>query len=377
MPRSLDAHLLTFARALRRHELLVSANEVGLALSALTSVDLSDREDVRLTLRSVFATTPREQERFDRLFELYWRQGLSPADEDASDFRPQLPPPKHRQRPQLLDWLEPAESEQEDALETMSYSPQEVLASSDFASVQTDQLTALTRLVARLAQRLATRLSHRYTLSYRRDEHLDFRRTLRRSLSHGGEPLDLSYQRRQRRKTRLVFLFDVSGSMMVYSQFLLQLALAFVRQRKLGRTEVFGFATDLYRLTETLRQHGVTSALRAAQFAMPGRSGGTKIGSCLQSFLENYGALLDPRTVVIIASDGWDTGDLELLEQTMRTLSRRSARLIWLNPLAGSPGYEPTASGMQTALPHIDHFAPAHNLESLRLLETQLSRRAA
>ncbi|UCH26047.1 MAG: hypothetical protein JSV66_19370, partial [Trueperaceae bacterium] len=110
MPRSLDAHLLTFARALRRHELLVSANEVGLALGALTTVELSDREDVRLTLRSVFATTPREQERFDRLFELYWRQGLSPADDDISDFRPLLLPPKRRQRPQLLDWLERSES---------------------------------------------------------------------------------------------------------------------------------------------------------------------------------------------------------------------------------------------------------------------------
>jgi hypothetical protein len=107
---------------------------------------------------------------------------------------------------------------------------------------------------------------------------------------------------------------------------------------------------------------------------MPGRSGGTKIGASLQQLLERFGPLIDSKTIVIINSDGWDTGDLDILRSAMRSLHERSKRVIWLNPIAASPGYEPTASGMKTAMPYIDIFAPSHNLESLEKLEAQLLR---
>ena len=369
--RALDANLLTFGRLLRSQGLLVSAFEVGLGTRALEVVDLSDPEAVHLGLRTVFAKSPLEQRRFDRLFERFWSGDLaSGAESPFNELQARLPNPPQPQGLSVLDWSQGRESEER--VDTMGYSPAEVIAGQDFAGVETEQVETLKRLVARLGRKLATRLSRRHRLSQRRGQQLDFRRTLRHSLAHGGEPLELFRRRRRREKTRLAFLFDVSGSMMIYSQFLLQLAYAFVQQRALGRTEVFGFATDLYRLTDTLRLLGVEDAIRSARMAMPGRSGGTKIGTSLARFLERYGAALDPSTVTIIASDGWDTGDLEVLERAMRSLKRRSAQVIWLNPLAGSPGYRPSAAGMKTVLPFVDVFAPAHNLESLRALEGHL-----
>ncbi len=369
-PSTLEANLLAFGRLLRDQGMLVSAFEVGLGVKALAVVDLADPDAVHLALRTVFAKSPLEQRRFDRMFERFWSGELASGEENPFDeLQAQIPNPAP-QGLSVLDWSQGSDSE--DQVDTMGYSPAEVVAGQDFAGVETGQVETLRRLVAALGRKLATRMSRRHRISQRRGQQLDFRRTLRHSLAHGGEPLELFRRKRRREKTRLAFLFDVSGSMMIYSQFLLQLAYAFVRQRALGRTEVFGFATDLYRLTDALRFLGVEDAIRTARMSMPGRSGGTKIGASLARFLERYGGALDPSTVVIIASDGWDTGDLEVLETAMRTLKRRSARVLWLNPLAGSPGYRPSAAGMKTALPFVDVFAPAHNLESLRALEGHL-----
>ena len=371
-PGTLEANLLTFARLLREAELLVGPQEVALGLQALSLVDLHDREEVRLALRGVFVGSPLEGARFDSLFERYWRGGLLTPDETRLEPTPNLPQPKRLENPGVRDWS--AKETHDDTVDTAGYSTFETLVKTDFAAVSTDEVGAVSRLVAGLAKRLATKVSRRYRASARQGEVADVRRTLRRSLGRGGEPLELVYKKRALGKTRLLFLFDVSGSMMIYSGFLLQVAYAFVQLRSLGRTEVFGFATDLYRLTPHLQTGGPAEAIRAARRAMPGRAGGTKIGSSLRAFLARHGALLDHKTVVIIVSDGWDTGELDVLQNAMRTLKSRSARLLWLNPLAGSAGYAPTAGGMQVALPFVDVFAPAHNLESLRALEGYLVR---
>ena len=101
---------------------------------------------------------------------------------------------------------------------------------------------------------------------------------------------------------------------------------------------------------------------------MTGWSGGTRIGECVAAFLDGWPRLVDRRTVVIVVSDGWDTGDPAILEDAMRRIHRRAGRVIWLNPLLGSAGYQPLTRGMQAALPHVDVFAPVHNLESLEKL---------
>ena len=364
----LEANLLQFAYTLRRHDFLIGPGEVSLGLEALGKVSMGDRDDVFLALQTVFAKSPYEQRSFERHFADFWEAGLL-AQNSLDPQVNQLPQARKVQSLSLLDWEQGSESDER--VDTMGYSRDEIIAKKD-SMVQTNQVDALQKLLRRLARQLATKESRRWVASSRKAELTDLRRTIRKSISKGGELLDLKFKTRELGKTRIMFVFDVSGSMMIYSHFLLQLAFAFVRQRYMGRAEVFGFSTDLYRLTPHLQRGGVDEAIMAAREAMPGRSGGTKIGSCLAKLIEHYGNFIDSKTVIILNSDGWDTGDLDILQRSMRTLHERAHQIIWLNPLAASPGYEPSASGMRTALPYIDIFAPSHNFESLENLERLL-----
>jgi hypothetical protein len=226
-------------------------------------------------------------------------------------------------------------------------------------------------LVAQIARRVATRMSRRMRAA-RRSHLLDMRRTVRHSLRRGGEIIELLRRRPRIQKSQVVLLCDVSGSMDLYSRFLVQFVYAL--QHAVSRIETFVFSTSLTRVTDALSEVELRRALDQVARTVPNWSGGTKIGASLRQFLDTYGrALLSERTVVIIISDGWDTGDAEVLAAAMRELNRRSARVVWLNPLLGGSGYEPLCQGMRVALPHVDVFAPAHNLESLRRLERHLA----
>jgi uncharacterized protein with von Willebrand factor type A (vWA) domain len=170
----------------------------------------------------------------------------------------------------------------------------------------------------------------------------------------------------------VVLLADVSGSMDLYSRFLIQFIYAL--QHAVGQVETLVFSTTLTRITDAMSEDDLRAALDAVARQVPDWSGGTKIGASLRQFLDRHaGTLLGPRTVVIVISDGWDTGDIDVLERAMAELQRRAGRVIWLNPLLGSPGYEPICQGMRVALPYVDVFASAHNLESLRQLERHLA----
>src|SRR3970040_1408681 len=198
------------------------------------------------------------------------------------------------------------------------------------------------------------------------------RRTVRHSLRRGGEIMELLRRRRRIQKTQVVLLCDVSGSMDLYSRFLVQFV--FALQHAVSKVETFVFSTSLTRVTDALSDAELSRALDRVARTVPNWSGGTKIGHSLRQFLELYGRqLLGDRTVVIVISDGWDTGEVEALEAAMRELNRRSARVIWLNPLLGGTGYEPLCQGMRAALPHVDIFAPAHNLDRLLRLERHLA----
>jgi uncharacterized protein with von Willebrand factor type A (vWA) domain len=194
--------------------------------------------------------------------------------------------------------------------------------------------------------------------------------TVRRSLSTATEPLDLRFRRRKPRKTRIVALCDVSGSMDVYSRFVLQFLYAL--HGSVARVESFVFSTALLRVTDALRERPFGAALRELSQRAHDWSGGTRIGESLSTFNSEWSRLVDRRTVVLVLSDGWETGDPAQLGRELEVLKMRSRKLIWLNPLLGSPGYEPLTAGMQAALPHLSVFAPGHNLESLRALERHL-----
>jgi uncharacterized protein with von Willebrand factor type A (vWA) domain len=143
-------------------------------------------------------------------------------------------------------------------------------------------------------------------------------------------------------------------------------------QRAFARVETFAFSTRLVRITEALTRESYQEALDSL-VGMPGWSGGTKIGESLESFVSGWPRLLDRRTVVIVLSDGWDTGDPELVASSLRLIGRRAGRIVWLNPLLGSPAYKPLTRGMQAALPNVDVFASVHDLASLEALARHLS----
>jgi uncharacterized protein with von Willebrand factor type A (vWA) domain len=192
---------------------------------------------------------------------------------------------------------------------------------------------------------------------------VDLRRSLRAASRH-GEVVDLARRRRRRNRLDLVALCDVSGSMDVYSNFLV--AFLYALEQEEARVHAFVFSTRLFEVTGLLRRQSLDDALAAIAGTVNAWSGGTRIGACLREFnLHHARRLVGPRTVVIVMSDGWEREDTELLAREMAWLHRRAFSVIWLNPLRGRRGYEPLAKGMAAALPHTDHFLAAHNLDSL------------
>jgi uncharacterized protein with von Willebrand factor type A (vWA) domain len=226
------------------------------------------------------------------------------------------------------------------------------------------------RLLARLARRLAARRSRRLVPTRGRGRP-DLRRSLARARRTEGELLSLARRARAVRDTRLVFLCDTSGSMDPHRRFLLSFVLA--APRAVRRVEVFAFNTELVRLTPLLKRGAAAQVLARLAQAVPDWSGGTRIGHCLAGFVESQASLVDGRTVVVVLSDGLDGGDPRVLARAVRALHGRARSLIWLNPLAGDPGYTPAARGMGAALPFVDHFASAHDLASLERLLPHLA----
>ena len=369
----LAANVVVFSRLLRHRGLPVGPREAADALRALGAVDLLDRREVYLALRAVLADSHDHFDRFDQAFREFWG---APEPEAARPERggqeDRMPGPDGSQEAEraLAEWLE-EEAGGDESEETPGYSPAEVLTRKDFSTLSAEDLEAIAALVMQIARRVATRVSRRLRAA-RRSHLLDMRRTIRHSLRRGGEIMEVLRRRRRIQRTQVVLLCDVSGSMDLYSRFLVQFV--FALQHAVARVETFVFSTSLTRVTDALSQVELRRALDQVARTVPNWSGGTKIGQSLRQFIDEYGrAMLSDRTVVIIISDGWDTGDVELLDVAMRELNRRSARVIWLNPLLGGAGYEPLCQGMRVVLPHVDVFAPAHNLESLRRLERHLA----
>jgi uncharacterized protein with von Willebrand factor type A (vWA) domain len=382
-PRDLMRAMLAFGGVLRASGLPVTTPELMDAVRALEIVDLMDRDEVYRALRTVLVSRMEEQPVFDRCFEAFWRfqaeegQGL---DGLVSMAQPTLPdnerggnPPDAGQEKQaqiaLDDWEEGEEADDE-PLEVPGLSDREVLMERDFSTFPAEQLDEVARLTVLIAKRLARRMSRRRKPT-RRGGIVDLRRSMRANLMK-GEIIELRRRSRRRRKVRLVLLCDVSGSMDLYSRFLLQFLYAL--QNVFGRVETFTFATRLTRVSDLLRGPSYKRALRRLT-EVRDWSGGTRIGEAIRDFNQEWGRLVDRRTIVLILSDGWDTGEPDVLAQEMLTLKRRAGRVLWLNPLLGNPSYEPLTRGMAAALPLVDHFAAAHNLSSLRELATHLTLR--
>ncbi len=391
--------LLLFCRQLRSRNVKVTTGKVLGLYNSLKFIDLTRKDDFRAATRSNLISSQEEQKIFDELFNQFW--GIDREDEMSPDglegCAPEGEPPPFDQEgcgPEgedsgqegAEDGLQDGQGEgEEEELFLMnedeedqegeegepsgdeeslpSYSPYEVLAVKDFGSFKGDEVEEIRKLIAELAPKLATRLSRRKTPTPRK-KFIDMRRTIRKNLRYGGDIVRLFYRKQKIKKNDIVLLCDVSGSMDAYSQFLVQFIYGLQAEIKNIQTAVF--STRLTIATPYLKERELHKALDRLAQKVHDWSGGTNIGGCLKTFNERWGSMLvSKRTIVIIISDGWDRGEIEVLDLEMRRLRSRCRRLIWLNPLLGSPGYKPIDRGMRTALPYLDQFLPAHNLNAL------------
>jgi uncharacterized protein len=262
-------------------------------------------------------------------------------------------------------------------------SPAERLRSRDFTELSPAELRQLVSLMRELTLAIPPRRTRRYR-GPRKGKRPDLRRTMREAQRYGGEVIRLSRQARVMRPRRLVVLCDISGSMEPYARALLLLMYVLYGAQSQGaysqvrgaqsRPELFSFATRLTRLTPALAASGPDTMLVKAGEAAPDWSGGTRIGAALKEFNDRYGAPGMARgAVVLIISDGWDTGDPELLARQMARLARLAYRIVWANPRTQSPRYRPEVGGMAAAWPFCDAVVSAHNLDSLGDLLAALS----
>lgn len=398
-PRNLVANMTAFVRLLRANGITVGPGEAADALRAVSQADLLDRREFYFILRTVLIHRVDSYPAFDRLFHAFWRgEALEPSTDDED----KVPTPAEEGASSIAEaeaGLAPAQGglpgEGEDSLPAGGslgrsageagdedgegdplhdlFSPASGGLQRDLGTIPPEELPRLQRLAERLARRLAVRLSRRL-LPARRGAAIDLRRSLRQGLKYGGDPLRLLRRRHRIRKPRLVILCDVSGSMRVYASFLLPFIHAL--QCRLPGVESFLFSTQLTRITPALRSRSARQVLAGLPGLIPDWGGGTRTGECLAEFNRGYGLrLLGRRSVLMILSDGIDTGETEVLQEAIAALRRQTGRILWLNPVAGDPRYEPRTAAMQAVLPHLDLLAPAHSLESLMHLERMLTDR--
>lgn len=376
------------ARSLRRHGVPCTPTESRAALEALDRLDVRDVRDVYFGLRAVLLDDVGHRDAFDRCFRAAWRSpeadGAEERLEASRSGREATAGPEPAggdvaaslvERLQATfsgagDQPAPEAGDEEEGVAARAlYSPHEALGRRDLGVLGPRELREAERAFDRLRVRLSTRRGRRTEPS--RGGRVDMRRSFRDALRHDGELLRLARRRRRVERPRVVLLCDVSGSMERYSRFVLRLLLSAGRERDV---EAFVFGTRLTRLGRRLRGASPGRRLERVAEAVPDWSGGTRIGACLEAFLERYGrTLLGRRTVVVILSDGLERGDVESLRRAMRGIGRRARRVVWLNPLAGSPDYEPSARGMAAALPWIDDLAAGASLDDLRRLPALLS----
>jgi uncharacterized protein with von Willebrand factor type A (vWA) domain len=371
-------NLLHFGRLLRSLGLRISSGQISEVGRALTLIDIGNRTDFYNVSRGLLVTDPQDYPRFDRAFELFWtgmqswlltlgqsrhlRQSdagedpivapdpvLAPGRQDGS-----AAPDEGEEGPDLADDMESG----------AFYSPVEILRRKDFAAYSEEEKRILKRAMERLVWDMRVRQTRRLRRSARRTRYLDLRRSLRANTGNGGEIIQLAWRRRKTKPRPLVVICDISGSMDAYSRLFLHFIHSLNRENR--QVEAFAFGTRLTRLTSALRHKDVDAAVDKISDLVVDWSGGTRIGESLKSFNYQWSRrVLGRGATMIIISDGWERGDLELLEREVDRLSRTVHRLIWLNPNAGAPGYRPLVGGIRTVLPYCDTFLPLTNLNNL------------
>jgi len=383
--RLVSAKLAAFLRTLRDNGFAVGLREGQDAASLMTAGYARTPSLLRSAFKHLFSARKSDWERFDGLFDAFWlgkrarsrsvttgsaKAANNPSLKNLSD-RQATPNPGDGAMDQVPSGDGDGDRSGEGRMEGASRADN--LAEVDFRKLADPaQIEEAHAAAARLARAMRTRLTRR-DLARRRGYRLDLRRTIHGNISHGGVPIELVKRRRKIKPLRLVVLLDASGSMSMYTSVFLRFIHGVLDEFR--EAEAFLFHTRLAHVSDAMKEKDAGRALDRLSLLAQGAGGGTKIGESLQAFNRWHAArVIHSRTVVMIVSDGYETGDAALLGREMAALGRRCRRIVWLNPMMAWEGYAPEAAGIKAALPHVDLYAPANTLNSLTALETYLAR---
>ncbi len=372
-------NLLLFGRVLRRLGLDINPGRMMDLISALGTIEIGNKADFFYAARTLLVHEREDLPLFDEAFELFWRKPAESWDLQWQGLvrrrKPSGPivthPPLKESEPQANE-TDSTSNETMSVIEvTRTYSDREILRHKNFAEMNVEESEAVKQMMAHLLWKVNERKTRRRRPG--KGQLIDMRRTLRRSLQNEGEVFSWAYREPKLKPRPLVVIADISGSMERYTRLLLH----FIYGMKAALSqpmEAFVFSTRLTRITRPLQIRDLDLALKNVGELVNDWAGGTRIGESLKAFNFEWGRrVLGRGAVVLVISDGWDRGDVDLLKREMARLKRSCHRLIWLNPLLGSADYEPLTRGIQAALPHIDNFLPVHNLASLEDLADRLA----
>jgi uncharacterized protein with von Willebrand factor type A (vWA) domain len=376
------ARLIGFGRELRRRGLPVGTGRIVTFCRAASALGALDRTDLYWAGRASLISRPQDVEAFDAAFDAWFRRGIRieldlPASHEPGDGareRPDDPGSLEVEEDRIVarEWhgLDDADEPEGEAAVRLVASAVEVLREKSFAELTDEERARVATMIRRLAVRVPTRRTRRFRPAAA-GPRFDVRRTLRRSLRTQGEPFHRAWRSRGTRARPIVLVLDISGSMSPYARALLQFAFAAMAAGR--RVEVFCFGTRLTRVTRTLRTKDPDRAFHEVGRLVADWEGGTRIGESLRTLLDEWSQRTALRgAVAVICSDGLERGEPDVMRDQMARLRRLVHRVVWVNPLKGSPRYEPLARGMAAALPSIDVFLAGHNLESLEELSRVL-----
>ena len=383
-----------FGRALRAAGLHVDLGAAVDYARALPLVDVGDREQVRAAGEAVFVRRRDDRPTYDAVFDRWWRQRSRrqgdfmapplqrPADEamegEETTGETQPMPGDQRaehdadQRGVPMPTAGDDDATGDEDIEGVvvapdAYSRGEMLRHREFDRMTPAELRDAERLVDELIPRLEQRRTRRYEL-HSHGRRLAPRAMFRRNLGTGGQLMSWVWRRPIKEPRSIVVIADISGSMERHSRLLLRFVQALSSASEV-RVESFVFGTRLTRVTRLLKDRDRDRALARVAEAVNDWAGGTRIGESFRAFNQHWARrTLRTSGVVIVISDGWDRGDPAIVAAETARLRRNCHRLIWLNPLAGTPGYQPLAGGMRAAFPYIDDFLPAGTVASLERL---------
>jgi len=384
--RLVSAKLAAFLRTLRDAGFRVGLAEGQDAATLMSSGYAARPSLLRAAFKHLFSARKSDWDKFDGLFDAFWLGkrvrsrsrtiGSTPGANNPSLKSLQDKAAEQGGNPSAVDQLPSSEEAPEGRSgegRMDGASRADNLAEVDFRKLSDpDQVAQAHEAAAQLAKAMRTRLTRR-DLARRRGYRLDLRRTIHRNISHGGVPISLVKRRRKDKPLRLIVLLDASGSMSMYTSVFLRFIHGVLDQFR--EAEAFLFHTRLAYVSDAMKEKDAGRALDRLSIMAQGAGGGTKIGESLQTFNRWHAArVIHSRSCVMIVSDGYETGDAALLGREIAALHRRCRRIVWLNPMMAWEGYTPEARGIRAALPHVDLYAPANSLNSLRALEPYLAK---